>query len=124
VAGKASANGVAAALLSRRGFTASPTALDAPRGLGAALVQRPDVFSSVTGALGTEWLLDEVVIRRHPYCPVASAGGEPAPGGAAGKARDVLRDQREDGVAESLIAFLTAIDQQADVRFLTTATCG
>jgi 2-methylcitrate dehydratase PrpD len=124
VAGKASANGVAAALLSRRGFTASPTALDSPRGLGAALVQRPDVFSTVTGALGTQWLLDEVVIERRPWCPVASARGEPAPGGAAGKARDVLRGQRDDGVAESLITFLSAIDEQPDVRSLMTATCG
>ena len=66
IVGKASANGVSCALLSRSGFTASAGALDAPRGLGAALVQRPDVFCGVTDALGTEWLLDELVIARYP----------------------------------------------------------
>lgn len=134
VTGKASANGVAAALLSRRGFTASPGALDSPRGLGAALVQRPEVFSAVTGGFGAEWLLYEVLITRCPCAvlldPVADAavvrpGSQaPAPGDAAAKARDVLRDQRDDGVAESLITFLSVIDEQPDVRSLMTATCG
>jgi 2-methylcitrate dehydratase PrpD len=66
VVGKASANGVSCALLSRGGFTASPGALDAPRGLGAALVQDPGVFSAVTDNLGAEWLLDELIINRYP----------------------------------------------------------
>jgi 2-methylcitrate dehydratase PrpD len=96
VAGKAAANGVTAALLSRQGFTASPGALDSPRGLGSALVQRPGVFGTVTDGFGTEWLLDGIT----------------------------LRDQRHDGVAGSLAAFLSAIDEQPDVRSLMTATCG
>jgi 2-methylcitrate dehydratase PrpD len=112
VMGKAAANGVAAALLARQGFTASPGALDSPRGLGAALVQRPAVFSTVTSGLGTEWLLDEVTTVTTAH------------GGSAGKARNVLRDQRHDGVAEFLVTFLPAIDEQPDVRALMTATCG
>lgn len=241
VTGKASANGVASALLSRRGFTASPGALDSPRGLGSALVQRPAVFRTVTAGLGTEWLLDEVLIKRYPcaillhpvvdaalalraaapddtgrmsttvrcspltarltscahpadglqakisaqHCvatalregrvlmehftdeytramtaaaaqirvdadahlppPAAEVMAGPAAGTASGrarpavfrsgkhtpapdevamKARSVLRDQRQDGVAESLITFLSAIDEQPDVRSLMTATCG
>jgi 2-methylcitrate dehydratase PrpD len=66
VIGKASANGLASALLSARGFTASSHALDSPRGLGAALIRRPDAFDSVADKFGTEWLLEEVFIKRYP----------------------------------------------------------
>ena len=66
ILGKASANAVSCALLSQRGFTASIRALDDPRGLGASLVQRPDVFSSVTDTFGTDWLLEDLAISRYP----------------------------------------------------------
>lgn len=94
ILGKAAANGVTAALLSRQGFTSSPSALDSPRGLGAALVQRPAVFSTVASGFGTEWLLDQVSAQRH------------------------------DDVAEPLVTILSAIDEQPDVRSLMTAAYG
>lgn len=240
VIGKASANGVTSALLSRRGFTASLGALESRRGLGAALVQRPGAFDAVTGALGTEWLLDDVLIKRYPcaillhpvidaalqlraaapagsgtmtpavrcspltqrltsrprpadglqarvsaqHCAVtalregtvdlehftdvytgamrdeaaqvrveaddrlSAAQAEvrgrwqpgtpdrpamteafqsglraPAPGEVVAKARHVLRDPRYEGAAESLVTFISAIEQQPDVRPLISATC-
>jgi 2-methylcitrate dehydratase PrpD len=68
--GKAAANGMLAAALARRGFTASATALEGPRGYFAAMTPRVEVDSVVAG-LGERWELLDNTVKPYP-CGIVS----------------------------------------------------
>lgn len=52
--GNAPRNGIVAALLAQRGFTASPRTLEGPHGFAHVLGERPDL-SAIDGGLGAVW---------------------------------------------------------------------
>ncbi|MCX7199419.1 MAG: MmgE/PrpD family protein [Proteobacteria bacterium] len=54
--GRAAQNGLLAALLAQRGFTAASTALEGERGFARVLASRRDI-DAITAGLGTEWEL-------------------------------------------------------------------
>jgi 2-methylcitrate dehydratase PrpD len=63
--GKAAANGVLAALLAARGFTAAPDALAGARGYFAVLSPRVEATRLFDG-LGTRWVLADNTIKPYP----------------------------------------------------------
>jgi 2-methylcitrate dehydratase PrpD len=52
--GNAPRNGIFAALLAQRGFTAAPRTLEGPRGFAHVMGERPDL-AAIDGGLGTAW---------------------------------------------------------------------
>lgn len=64
-AGKAAANGLLAARLSQRGFTASTRALESPRGLFAVMAQESDP-STVLEGLGDRWEFLNDTVKPYP----------------------------------------------------------
>ncbi len=68
-AGKAASDGILAALLAEKGFTANPESLTGRRGLGKAFVgeELPDDLGK---SLGTEWSIISpgVKVKRYPCC--------------------------------------------------------
>jgi 2-methylcitrate dehydratase PrpD len=69
-AGMAARNGVTAAQLARRGFTASPHAIDGPQGYLAAMDSEHASLDAVTTDLGTRWEIVEtgVTVKLYPSC--------------------------------------------------------
>ncbi len=72
-AGMAARNGVTAAQLAKRGFTASPHAIDGPQGYLAAMDSEHRSLDAAVADLGTRWEINEIrrdreavsVMRRH-----------------------------------------------------------
>jgi 2-methylcitrate dehydratase PrpD len=69
-AGMAARNGVAAAQLAHRGFTASPHAIDGPQGYLAAMDSEQPSLDAVVADLGTRWEIVEtgVTVKLYPSC--------------------------------------------------------
>jgi 2-methylcitrate dehydratase PrpD len=69
-AGMAARNGVTAAQLARRGFTASPHAIDGPQGYLAAMDSEHRSLDAAVADLGTRWEIDEsgVTVKLYPSC--------------------------------------------------------
>jgi len=69
-AGLAARNGLIAARLAQRGFTASPRALDGPQGYLAAMDSEQTSLDRSTADLGTRWeIIDTgVTIKLYPSC--------------------------------------------------------
>jgi 2-methylcitrate dehydratase PrpD len=69
-AGMAARNGVTAAQLARRGFTASPHALDGPQGYLAAMDSEQASLDAAVADLGTRWEITEsgVTVKLYPSC--------------------------------------------------------
>jgi 2-methylcitrate dehydratase PrpD len=69
-AGMAARNGVTAAQLARRGFTASPHAIDGPQGYLAAMDSEHASLEAAVADLGTRWEINEsgVTVKLYPSC--------------------------------------------------------
>jgi 2-methylcitrate dehydratase PrpD len=69
-AGMAARNGVTAAQLARRGFTASPHAIDGPQGYLAAMDSEHASLDAAVADLGTRWEINEsgVTVKLYPSC--------------------------------------------------------
>jgi 2-methylcitrate dehydratase PrpD len=69
-AGMAARNGVTAAQLARRGFTASPHAIDGPQGYLAAMDSEHRSLDAAVADLGTRWEINEsgVTVKLYPSC--------------------------------------------------------
>ena len=69
-AGMAARNGVTAAQLAKRGFTASPHAIDGPQGYLAAMDSEHASLDSAVADLGTRWEINEsgVTVKLYPSC--------------------------------------------------------
>lgn len=69
-AGMAARNGVAAAQLARRGFTASPHAIDGPQGYLAAMDSEQPSLDVAVADLGARWEIIEtgVTVKLYPSC--------------------------------------------------------
>jgi 2-methylcitrate dehydratase PrpD len=69
-AGMAARNGVTAAQLARRGFTASPHAIDGPQGYLAAMDSEHTSLDAAVADLGTRWEIEEtgVTVKLYPSC--------------------------------------------------------
>jgi 2-methylcitrate dehydratase PrpD len=69
-AGIAARNGVTAAQLARRGFTASASALDGPQGYLAAMDSEHPSLDTAVADLGTRWEICEtgVTVKLYPSC--------------------------------------------------------
>jgi 2-methylcitrate dehydratase PrpD len=69
-AGMAARNGVTAARLAQRGFTASPHALDGPQGYLTAMDSERPSLDAAAGDLGTRWEIIEtgVTVKLYPSC--------------------------------------------------------
>jgi 2-methylcitrate dehydratase PrpD len=69
-AGMAARNGVTAAQLATRGFTASPQAIDGPQGYLAAMDSEHSSLDAAVADLGTRWeILDTgVTVKLYPSC--------------------------------------------------------
>ena len=69
-AGIAARNGITAAQLARRGFTASPHAIDGPQGYLAAMDSEHRSLDAAVADLGTRWEIDEtgVTVKLYPSC--------------------------------------------------------
>jgi 2-methylcitrate dehydratase PrpD len=66
----AARNGVTAAQLARRGFTASPHAIDGPQGYLAAMDSEHRSLDAAVADLGTRWEIDEtgITVKLYPSC--------------------------------------------------------
>ncbi|MDQ1397439.1 MAG: hypothetical protein QOG64_2698 [Acidimicrobiaceae bacterium] len=71
-AGKAAADGVLAARLAGRGFTANPAVVEARQGLSAASGGRPVELDRLT-ALDDKWLIRETLFKYHAACYLTHA---------------------------------------------------
>ena len=69
-AGMAARNGVMAARLAQRGFTASPHAIDGPQGYLVAMDSERDSLDAAVGDLGIRWeiLHTGVTVKLYPSC--------------------------------------------------------
>ena len=69
-AGMAARNGVMAARLAQRGFTASPHAIDGPQGYLVAMDSERDSLDAAVGDLGIRWeiLHSGVTVKLYPSC--------------------------------------------------------
>jgi 2-methylcitrate dehydratase PrpD len=69
-AGMAARNGVTAAQLATRGFTASPHAIDGPQGYLAAMDSEHRSLDAAVADLGTRWEINEtgVTVKLYPSC--------------------------------------------------------
>ncbi len=69
-AGMAARNGVTAAQLAKRGFTASPHAIDGPQGYLAAMDSERPTLDAAVADLGTRWEINEtgVTVKLYPSC--------------------------------------------------------
>jgi 2-methylcitrate dehydratase PrpD len=69
-AGMAARNGVTAAQLAKRGFTASPHAIDGPQGYLAAMDSEHRSLDATVADLGTRWEINEtgVTVKLYPSC--------------------------------------------------------
>lgn len=69
-AGMAARNGVTAAQLARRGFTASPHAIDGPQGYLAAMDSERSSLDAAVADLGTRWEILEtgITVKLYPSC--------------------------------------------------------
>ena len=69
-AGMAARNGVMAAQLAQRGFTASPHAIDGPQGYLVAMDSERDSLDAAVGDLGIRWeiLHSGVTVKLYPSC--------------------------------------------------------
>ena len=69
-AGMAARNGITAAQLAKRGFTASPHAIDGPQGYLAAMDSEHRSLDAVVADLGTRWEINEsgVTVKLYPSC--------------------------------------------------------
>jgi 2-methylcitrate dehydratase PrpD len=69
-AGMAARNGVTAAQLAKRGFTASPHAIDGPQGYLVAMDSEHRSLDAAVADLGTRWEIDEsgVTVKLYPSC--------------------------------------------------------
>jgi 2-methylcitrate dehydratase PrpD len=69
-AGMAARNGVMAARLAQRGFTASPHAIDGPQGYLAAMDSEHDSLDFAVADLGIRWEIIEtgVTVKLYPSC--------------------------------------------------------
>ena len=69
-AGMAARNGVTAAQLARRGFTASPHAIDGPQGYLTAMDSEHRSLDAAVADLGTRWEINEsgVTVKLYPSC--------------------------------------------------------
>jgi 2-methylcitrate dehydratase PrpD len=69
-AGMAARNGVTAAQLARRGFTASPHAIDGPQGYLVAMDSEHRSLDAAVADFGTRWEIDEsgVTVKLYPSC--------------------------------------------------------
>src|SRR5204862_8053021 len=69
-AGLAARNGVMAARLAERGFTASPHALDGPQGYPAAMDSEHPGLDHAVADLGTRWeiLQTGITVKLYPSC--------------------------------------------------------
>jgi 2-methylcitrate dehydratase PrpD len=69
-AGMAARNGVTAAQLAMRGFTASPHAIDGPQGYLAAMDSEHRSLDAAVADLGTRWEINEsgVTVKLYPSC--------------------------------------------------------
>ena len=69
-AGMAARNGLIAAQLARRGFTASPHAIDGPQGYLAAMDSEHRSLDAAVADLGTRWEINEsgVTVKLYPSC--------------------------------------------------------
>jgi 2-methylcitrate dehydratase PrpD len=69
-AGMAARNGVMAARLAHRGFTASPHAIDGPQGYLAAMDSEHASVDAAVADLGTRWEINEtgVTVKLYPSC--------------------------------------------------------
>ena len=69
-AGMAARNGVTAAQLAKRGFTASPHAIDGPQGYLVAMDSEHRSLDAAAADLGRRWEIDEsgVTVKLYPSC--------------------------------------------------------
>ena len=69
-AGMAARNGLTAARLAQRGFTASPHALDGPQGYLAAMDSEQPSLDSAVADLGTRWEIEDtgITVKLYPSC--------------------------------------------------------
>ena len=69
-AGIAARNGVMAVQLAKRGFTASPHAIDGPQGYLAAMDSEQSSLDGAVADLGTRWEINEtgVTVKLYPSC--------------------------------------------------------
>ena len=69
-AGMAARNGVTAATLARRGFTASPHAIDGPQGYLRAMDSENATLDAAVSDLGRRWEINEsgVTVKLYPSC--------------------------------------------------------